>query len=235
MITATKTPKKPWAAPNQVTATSSTVKERNKWVVSNMGLARSAAHKWAKLSHVPYEDLESVAFTFLIYASEKFDKTRGVAFSSFALKKISGGILNWIRDKGNVVKIPRSLYDLNQKAKRIERQLEAEYGHKVTSTEVAFAMGIKAQKLQTAKFAMTNCKKIGVEDSLQFKEGGSTCIKALPLYADWGLLSEYEQRCLTLFFSTSTAARLLKISPEQLLFIVYKAIGKVKITVSMAA
>lgn len=226
------TGKKVWAS-----QPAASVKARNKLIEENIGLARRVAHKWARLSHLEYGELESAALEELVKAAGLFEEDRQIPFLGFAMQKINWGVLNYIRDKGNLVRIPRQEYDLNQKAKRIERQLEVEFGRRIQSTEVAFKMGIDHAKLVNAKTAMTSCKKLGTEEVLHLRPGGCDQMQALPLHADWSALTEKEKRTVNLFFNNSnqTAAKLLRIEVVQLLEIVTGAIAKVRINAVLAS
>lgn len=217
--------------------TANSVEHRNKLVEEHIETAKKIARKWDRLSHLDYSELESSALEHLIEAIEKFDPSKGVPLHNFLIKKINWGVLNDIRDKGNLVKIPRREYDLNQKSKRVERQLEIELGRKVTSVELAFKMGIDHAKLNEAKTAMSTCKKMGAEEILHFREGGSDQMESLELHADWNALTEREKRAVNLFFNNSnkSAANLLQIELEELFTIVKGAIAKVRIGAVLSA
>lgn len=137
-----------------------TIAQRNQWVVENLGLARQCAHRWADNSHIPYEDLEPVAVIALIGATERFDKSKGFKFSTFAMPIINFRIINYLRDKGHSIKIPRKYYDEVQKAKRTEKALANKLGRKPTDREIALVMGITVEELAAARSAMLNCKKL---------------------------------------------------------------------------
>jgi RNA polymerase sigma-B factor len=52
----------------------------------------------------------------LIRAIERFDLSKGNAFSSFAIPYIRGEIQHYLRDKGVTVRIPRRWLALHEKA-----------------------------------------------------------------------------------------------------------------------
>lgn len=49
---------------------------------------------------IDVEDLESAAFMGLVEAANRFDESRGVAFSTFAYPRIFGAIHDWLREQG---------------------------------------------------------------------------------------------------------------------------------------
>lgn len=77
---------------------------RNKMVVANLGLARMIAHQYKKKTRLDYDDLFQIACIGLIKASSRFDPSRGIKFSSFAVKYLRGEILHYLRDKSNLVR-----------------------------------------------------------------------------------------------------------------------------------
>lgn len=84
------------------------VKLRNKLVEMNLSLARKLAHSnHSRNQSVPYEDIEQQAFIALIYCVENFNPDKGYRFSTYAVPAIKGRLMNFIRDKTALIKIPR--------------------------------------------------------------------------------------------------------------------------------
>lgn len=211
-----------------------TIAQRNRWVEENLGLARRCAHKWHKNSHLPYEELEQVAFIALIGATERFDKSKGYKFSSFAIPIINFRIINHLRDKGHSIKIPRKYYDEVQKSKRIDKALATKLGRKPTDREIAAAMGIDLEKLLEARSAMVNCKKPSSEESLKYKEKEGVRLRSeVGLKADCTRLTAQQRKTIELYFSSSKAAIILGISQPELLRRVRGAIGLVRLSAEM--
>ena len=72
--------------------------EQEELIVSNMSLVRHIASKYyTNRIGMEYEDLVSYGVMGLIDASTKFDKNRGVKFSTFASIRISSYIIDEIR------------------------------------------------------------------------------------------------------------------------------------------
>lgn len=125
---------------------------RDKLVTENFGLARSVAHRISNHPHCPfsYEDMEQQAFLALVVAAEHYEPDRGNKFSTFAIPKIRGKLLNYIRDKGTGIKIPRGYYDLYFKAIKLERELGS-------LKAVADRLNIPLQTLQDAYRSVESC------------------------------------------------------------------------------
>jgi RNA polymerase sigma-B factor len=85
----------------------SSQKERDAFVMKHQKLAMMVAHRMRHASIEPYEDLLQIAMMGLIAAANKFDPSRGYAFSSFSVPFIRGAILHWVRDKGSQIRVPR--------------------------------------------------------------------------------------------------------------------------------
>ena len=62
-----------------------------------------------RTSREPQEDLFQIGMIGLLNAIEKFEPERGTSFSSLAIPEVLGAILNYLRDHGRLIKIPRTL------------------------------------------------------------------------------------------------------------------------------
>jgi RNA polymerase sigma-B factor len=113
---------------------------RNQLVELNFGLVRKEAHHWVNQCTESYEDLLQVGSLGLIRAIERFDMSKGNAFSSFAIPYIRGEIQHYLRDKGSPVRIPRRWQALQHQASNITRQLQVELHRQPTDTEVSALM-----------------------------------------------------------------------------------------------
>ena len=70
---------------------------------------------------IEYDDIYQVACMGVLYAIERFDPDRGVQFATFATPTVMGEIRRYFRDKGNFIRIPRTLYEVFYKAECIRR------------------------------------------------------------------------------------------------------------------
>jgi RNA polymerase sigma-B factor len=124
---------------------------RNRLVEANMGLVRYTVSRFGKRSD--YEDLIQVGSYELIRCVERFDITRGHTFSSFALVRIRGSILHYIRDKTHLVKPPRKYAELVSKSKKF---------HNLTDSQIASELGVPMTEWMDAKLAHTMPKSLDV-------------------------------------------------------------------------
>ncbi len=94
-------------------------------------------------SHVELDDLINYGIIGLMDAVDKFDKSRGVKFKTYAELRIRGAILDGLRELDWV---PRSYRRRQRELERAYRKLESELGRSATDEEVAteLQIGLKA-------------------------------------------------------------------------------------------
>jgi len=94
--------------------TASIQKITDEQIVEYQPLVKSIAYKFIN-SGEPLEDLEQVGYIGLINAITLYNQNRGIKFITYATWLISGEIRHYIRDKHQVIKIPRWMLKLNKK------------------------------------------------------------------------------------------------------------------------
>jgi len=96
--------------------------------------------------HVPFEDLVHAGVVGLIDALSKFDRSKHVQFSSYAKFRIRGAILDSLRE------LDWSPRELRRKGRQVEEtynQIAVKLGHTPTETELARALGLRLEELQS--------------------------------------------------------------------------------------
>src|SRR4051812_3795996 len=83
------------------------------------------------------EDLEQIACLALLKAIDRYDPSKGIAFSSFAVPTIIGELKRYFRDCGWSVHVPRSLQELNLRIAVATEALSPELGRAPTVQELA--------------------------------------------------------------------------------------------------
>ena len=122
------------------------VKIRDELVEKYLYIARILSKRFVNRG-IEYEDIFQVASLGIVYAIERFDPDRGVVFATFATPTVLGEIRRFFRDKGNFIKIPRSLYEIFYKAEKIKRTL----GHSAPSnSELARILNLPEKDIETA-------------------------------------------------------------------------------------
>ncbi|MDX2256677.1 MAG: RNA polymerase sigma factor SigF [Pseudanabaenaceae cyanobacterium bins.39] len=152
------------------------IKLRNQLVNLNIGLVRREAYHWTNQCQESFEDLMQVGSIGLINAIERFDMSKGNAFSSFAVPYIKGEIQHYLRDKSPTVKMPRAwLATYNQGCKLI-RTRRAETGQEPSSKEIAEALGITINEWYDIKLACQNRSPISLDTPIEQSEDSVTSI-----------------------------------------------------------
>jgi RNA polymerase sigma-B factor len=149
---------------------------RNQLVQLNFGLVRKEAHHWVNQCTESYEDLLQVGSLGLIRAIERFDMSKGHAFSSFAIPYIRGEIQHYLRDKGATVRIPRRWQALKHQAAAITRDLQEQLRRQPTDAEVAIALEISLEEWQQIKLACRNRTPLSLDAPMRDEEEGSTSL-----------------------------------------------------------
>jgi RNA polymerase sigma-B factor len=109
---------------------------RDELVERFLPLARKLARRYSG-AREPFEDLLQVASLGLVKAVDRFDSSRGTAFSSFAVPTILGELKRYFRDLGWAVHVPRGAQERAVKVEEAQQQLSARSGRAPTVTEMA--------------------------------------------------------------------------------------------------
>ncbi|HEY9604889.1 MAG TPA: RNA polymerase sigma factor SigF [Allocoleopsis sp.] len=166
---------------------------RNQLVHLNFGLVRKEAHHWVNQCTESYEDLLQVGCIGLIRAIERFDTTKGTAFSSFAIPYIRGEIQHYLRDRGCSVRIPRRWQTLRQQSVEITQDLRVKFNRQPTDSEIAVALEISLEEWQEIKLAHQNREPLSLDTPVGDVEEGTTSLGELvpdPRYRSFQLAQE---------------------------------------------
>lgn len=108
---------------------------RDRFIEENLGLVHSLCRRFSGRG-IEYDDLFQAGCLGLIKATDAFDDTRGLCFSTYAVPVILGEIKRLFRD-GGAVKISRSLKELSLKVTRAKEQMALKLGREPTVSELA--------------------------------------------------------------------------------------------------
>ena len=112
-------------------------------------LARRLARRYQR-SEEPLDDLEQVASLALLKAIDRFDASRDVAFSSFAVPTILGEVKRHFRDRTWSVRVPRDLQELALRVDRTAAELSLDKHRAPTVTELAEALDTTEEQVLEA-------------------------------------------------------------------------------------
>jgi len=100
-----------------------------------------------------------------VIAVDRFDGTRGIAFSSYAVPTILGELKRYFRDKTWSVRVPRDLQELGLEVERAGERLTAKLGRPPTVDEVADAVGAAREAVLEARGALSAYHAGSLEES----------------------------------------------------------------------
>jgi RNA polymerase sigma-B factor len=169
---------------------------RNQLVTLNMGLVRKEAHFWSNQCTESYDDLLQVGCMGLIRAVERFELSKGNAFSSFAVPYIRGEIQHYLRDKGVLVRMPRRWLALQQQAMGFTQEWRAKHNRQPTDAEVAAALEISVAAWQEIKLAWANRLPLSLDTPVQDEDGSTSLGDMVPdlQYRSFQLAQEDQMR-----------------------------------------
>jgi RNA polymerase sigma-B factor len=114
-----------------------------------MPLARSIAMRYRR-SSAPLEDLNQVAALGLLNAIKRYDPSRAVTFSSYAVPTIAGELKRYFRDHSWAVRPPRGLQELTARADRATMTLTQQFGRAPTTAELSAVLDSDEETLLEA-------------------------------------------------------------------------------------
>src|SRR5687767_2926303 len=124
------------------------------WVVGRE--AREAGH---------VDDLMQVGRIALCQALERYEPTRGVRFTSYAIKIIAGTIKHYYRDRVSVIRVPRPVQDLAMDLPRIQESLTVKLGRQPNESEIAEVAGVPESEVYEAQRAADAYKPQSIDET----------------------------------------------------------------------
>jgi len=177
-------------------------------VEQNVGLIWNIAKRFYGRGYEP-DDLFQLGSIGLLKAIKKFDTSFDVAFSTYAVPMIMGEIRRFLRDDG-MIKVSRSLKDLNRKAKFVREELANELGREPFLQEIADKLGVSVEEVAAAMDATTTHESL-------YEEHGETENSILDIAADENVLEDE----VTLKLALQEALGACKASERQVIIMRY--------------
>jgi RNA polymerase sigma-B factor len=187
---------------------------------------------------VDLDDLVQVGAVGLIKAADRFDASRGVAFSTFAEPTIEGEIRHHLRDRSAPVRIPRELQRLGKRLRRRQGELAAQLGRDPTLSELADAVEADVGEVKRALVAEQARESVAL--SAEEDTGAATAeaepfagsVERLLLAEHMHVLDERERRIVYLRFHADLTerqiARELEISQAHVSRLLAAALAKLE-------
>lgn len=127
-----------------------------------MPLANRLARRYQRDGE-PIDDLIQVASLGLLKAIDRFDPTRGTAFTTFAVPTIAGELKRYYRDHKWSIAVPRELRDLSTRLPAAEAALEMALSRAPTASELADELGVSVERLLETRVAVAAQRTASLE------------------------------------------------------------------------
>ena len=134
-------------------------------IVSQMvPVVKNIAKTIARRDYDPIEDLTQAGFIGLLKAIENYDKTKNDNFRIYAGYLIIGEMRHYIRDKLNMIRVPRYIHELTIRINNFTKDLTLEEIRSLTTDEVASALEVSPKVVDLAIQAERRRSTISLED-----------------------------------------------------------------------
>nr|WP_107393242.1 SigB/SigF/SigG family RNA polymerase sigma factor [Streptomyces agglomeratus] len=120
---------------------------RNTLVEMNLSLVHFSARRFRNRGSGEMEDIIQVGTIGLIKAIDRFDLSREVEFTSFALPYIIGEIKRFFRDTTWAVHVPRRLQELRTELAKAKEHLAVDLGRDPTVKELAAHLKLSEEEI----------------------------------------------------------------------------------------
>ncbi|MGW5780943.1 RNA polymerase sigma factor SigF [Streptomyces sp. NPDC003863] len=138
---------------------------RNTLIEMNMTLVRYAAGRFATRAD-EREDIVQVGMIGLIKAIDRFDLSREVEFTTFAVPYIVGEIKRFFRDTSWAVHVPRRLQEARVELAKATDELSARLGRAPRVAELAPVMDLSEEQVVEAQLAANGYRSTSLDAAL---------------------------------------------------------------------
>ncbi|MFK0117635.1 RNA polymerase sigma factor SigF [Streptomyces sp. NPDC090994] len=149
---------------------------RNTLIEMNMSLVRYAASRFRSRGPEEREDIVQVGMIGLIKAIDRFELTREVEFTSFAVPYIVGEIKRFFRDTSWAVHVPRRLQEARVELAKATDELRSRLGRTPTVKELAELMSLTEEEVVEARLAANGYNSSSLDAALSGSEDGETVL-----------------------------------------------------------
>lgn len=163
---------------------------------------------------VSVDELASIGALGLIAALDGFDLSRGVAFTTFALPRIRGAMLDELRRIDPLTRVER------RRARAVEQAagvLAQRFGRPATDHEVAAAVGVSPDAVAQWRATAASRHEVSLDELAEAEHGASGAVGELPLAAAVATLpgEATDERLTTEAEVARVVAAMRKLAPVQ--------------------
>ncbi|KYK16941.1 MULTISPECIES: RNA polymerase sigma factor SigF [Streptomyces] len=149
---------------------------RNTLIEMNMSLVRFAAGRFRSRGPEEMEDIVQVGMIGLIKAIDRFELTREVEFTSFAVPYIVGEIKRFFRDTSWAVHVPRRLQEARVQLARATEELRSRLGRNPTTKELSELMSLPEDEVVEARLAANGYNSASLDAAIGGSEDGESAL-----------------------------------------------------------
>ena len=124
--------------------------ERDEQILSQVWKANQVARRISSFSGLPYDELRDAALEYIVRIYDSWDQSKGANFSTWVNRCLNFHMLNYLRDKSRLIKIPRSYSDLYLK---IRKYLIKDPN--ITDEQIAANINVSVKKVRKVKEAFS--------------------------------------------------------------------------------
>ncbi|MFF3420416.1 RNA polymerase sigma factor SigF [Streptomyces sp. NPDC002698] len=149
---------------------------RNTLIEMNISLVQYAASRFRNRGSGELEDVIQVGTIGLIKAIDRFDLTREVEFTSFAIPYITGEIKRFFRDTTWAVHVPRRLQEARVQLAKATEELRTRLGRNPTVTELSQLMSLTEEEVNEARIAANGYVSSSLDAAISTGDEGETAL-----------------------------------------------------------
>ncbi|MFB8179507.1 RNA polymerase sigma factor SigF [Streptomyces sp. NPDC055966] len=149
---------------------------RNTLIEMNMSLVRYAAGRFRSRGPEEMEDIVQVGMIGLIKAIDRFELSREVEFTSFAIPYIVGEIKRFFRDTSWAVHVPRRLQEARVQLARANEELCTRLGRTPTTKELSELMSLPEEEVAEAQLASNGYKSASLDAAINGSQDGEAVL-----------------------------------------------------------
>ncbi|MEV5319365.1 SigB/SigF/SigG family RNA polymerase sigma factor [Streptomyces sp. NPDC052687] len=149
---------------------------RNTLIEMNLSLVRFAAGRFRGRAKDDMEDIVQVGVIGLIKAIDRFEVSREVEFTTFAIPYIVGEIKRFFRDTTWAVHVPRRLQEARVHLARATEELTGRLGRTPTVRELAQLMSLSEDEVVEAMLASNGHTSASLDAAIGQSEDGESAL-----------------------------------------------------------
>ncbi|MEV6018542.1 MULTISPECIES: RNA polymerase sigma factor SigF [unclassified Streptomyces] len=149
---------------------------RNTLIEMNITLVQFAASRFRSRGQDEMEDIVQVGTIGLIKAIDRFELTREVEFTSFAVPYIVGEIKRFFRDTTWAVHVPRRLQEARVALAKATEELRSRLGRMPTTRELSELMSLSERDVIEARKAANGYTSTSLDAAITSSEDGEAAL-----------------------------------------------------------